>query len=333
MALQGSRVAIVGAPWAFHSKPLYDLLWAMAVIPELLRLSIRLQIGSKRGVSLQRPTRRGGSQTAPSVAQKLSKAMLRIFFASGKELAHLPLSELQPVNVLALKRYLVEKHFEKRYSRFQLRILKEGDPNELEDQEAFTESTDLQLMLLNHLQADEERDIIFLDQCLTGELEEVEASLKALQDPNTCADGSALCSAVDHKEVLQLLLEAAADPEVSDHHRMTALHEAAFRGHDQAVELLLDFRANMEAKDHEGRRPLHLAAWGGHLDVLCRLLQSAADLEAMDFQALRPLHLAATIGHEEIVRILLNRGVSWTATATGCFQPFKALLDPSRLTN
>ena len=225
----------------------------------------------------------------------------------------LALSELPEASVLALKRYLVQKHFEKRCSRFQLRILKEGDARELPDHEALTESMTLQLMLLKHLEADEERDMIFLDQCLMGEVEEVEASLRALQDPSTClSDGSALCLAVDHVEVLQLLLEAAADPEVADDHRMTALHEAATRGHDQAVELLLDFRANMEAKDHQGRRPLHLAAYGGHLDVLCRLLQSGAHLEAIDFQALRPLHLAATIGHEEIVRILLNNGVSWS---------------------
>ena len=120
--------------------------------------------------------------------------MLRISSAaSGEELVSLDVAEFQDVlevygcTVGSLKRHLAERHFKKRYSRFQLRFLREGAPDELQDDENITPPMDLQLMLMNHLPPDEDRDRHFLESCREGRVGEVEQSLKRFQDPDVAA--------------------------------------------------------------------------------------------------------------------------------------------------
>ena len=69
--------------------------------------------------------------------------MLRLFTASGEEVA-LDASALDAVG--ALKMLLAEKHFEKRFSKFQLRLLKTG-ASELRDSEGL-QAMDVQLIIL-----------------------------------------------------------------------------------------------------------------------------------------------------------------------------------------
>ena len=83
--------------------------------------------------------------------------MLRLFSAgSGEGVAALDASEFDAMvaergsTVASLKRHLAETLFEKRYSRFQLRILREGDPTELQDDDEVVLPMDLQLIFMNH---------------------------------------------------------------------------------------------------------------------------------------------------------------------------------------
>ena len=73
---------------------------------------------------------------------------------------------------------LAKDRFQKKYSRFQLRLLREGDSSELQDGESLTPPLDLQLILMRqHLPRDEERDEKFFESCSKGRSEEVEQSL------------------------------------------------------------------------------------------------------------------------------------------------------------
>ena len=118
--------------------------------------------------------------------------MLRILSAaSGEEVATLAVSELPgdgAPTIVSLKRYLLKEHFQKRYSRFQLRLLREGDPGELREDEIITPPLELQLVLMNHLPADPVRDTKFLTSCIEGNVEEVERNLQNMQDPNVDLD-------------------------------------------------------------------------------------------------------------------------------------------------
>ena len=247
------------------------------------------------------------------------RKMLRIFSAtSGEEVVTLDGDVLLAQGVCtvgAVKRQLSKQHLPS-YSRFQIRLLWPGDPNELTEDEDLRPPADLQLLLLEHLPADEERDWCFLDSCEGGLAEEVEESLRALQNPNVVADeGVDAYSAIfiaageGHPRVVQLLLEARADTEWSNPTGYTALFFAAEEGHAECVRLLLDFGVEKEAvaSSLRGARPFHLAAFEGHSDVVAALLEFEADMEAVDYRGLQPLHDAASRGHVEIMRMLLER--------------------------
>ena len=249
--------------------------------------------------------------------------MLRICLAaSGEEVVALDAGHFEAVvaqygsTVASLKHYLAGRHFPKRFSRFQLRILGEGDSMEMEDAESITPPLNLQLILMNHLPPDEERDGSFVESC-GGRVHEVVENLKALQNPNVVADGiSALMRAASYgrEEVVRLLLEAGADTEWrDDDFERTALHLAAQYNRSEVVRILLEFGADMEAVDGEGAGPLHLAAQGGHTAVAQLLLDSGADNEAEDRWSQRPLHYAAENDRLSVVQLLVEAGVDKNA--------------------
>ena len=196
----------------------------------------------------------------------------------------------------------------------------------MEDEESITSPLDLQLILMNHLPPDEERDASFAESCRAGRVDEVVENLKAPQNPNVVSNrGTALTWAATNgqEEVARLLLEAGADTEWKDDFESTALRLAAFNGHGEVVSILLEFGADMEAVDTYGRRPLHLASLKGHADVAQLLLDSGADEEAEDRGGHRPLHYAALNarrdGRLDVVQLFVEAGVDKNACATAAF--------------
>ena len=207
--------------------------------------------------------------------------MLRIVSAaSGEEVAALAVSELPAEDgaptIVSLKRYLAKEHFQKRYSRFQLRLLREGDPKFLEDSEILAPPLDLQLVLMNHLPQEEDRGKRFRDKCVAGDLEEVERNLQDLQNPDVDPEDSwidsplVLAALNGHTGVVRLLLEATASIEWQhpEDNAMRALHYAALKGHLEVVRVLLEFGADKDARDSLGMTPSQLAAAAGHVPVV-----------------------------------------------------------------
>ena len=116
--------------------------------------------------------------------------MLRIrLAASGEEVVALDTGGFEALvmqhgsTVKALKIYLAQEHFQKKFSRYQLRILREGDSTALKDEERINPPLDLQLVLMSHLPPDVERDWCFFLSCQDGEEDELQKSLQALQNP------------------------------------------------------------------------------------------------------------------------------------------------------
>ena len=235
----------------------------------------------------------------------------------------------------ALKRHLAVKHFERKYSRFQLRILREGNPEELEDDEIIVLPMDLQLMLLSHhLPPDAERDERFLESCSDGLVHEVEQALKGLQDPNVKDDddrnGLTLAAYGGHLNVAFLLLEAGAEESYFEGNAIhtfyamdcrVLLHQAADVGRLGLVRLLLEVHADLEPEDVWCLRPLHLASQRGHLEVVRLLLRSRAEMNSRDTNHRHPLHLAAFAGQVDVVKLLLDSAAALEACAAGGERP------------
>jgi uncharacterized protein len=91
----------------------------------------------------------------------------------------------------------------------------------------------------------------------------------------------------------------------------TALHLAAFFGHEDAVERLLEGGADANAVARNADlqvAPLHSAAAGGHSRIVVILLEHGADPNARQGGGFTPLHAAAQNGDRESVEALLESG-------------------------
>ena len=107
------------------------------------------------------------------------------------------------------------------------------------------------------------------------------------------------------------LLAAGVDPHAAGRPRATALHVAAYRGHQQVAQLLLDRGADANAQTHLEygySGPLHGAAGGGDVELARLLIKHGAVVDLGDRWGCAPLHGAAECGHVEMVEFLLDNG-------------------------
>jgi hypothetical protein len=79
-------------------------------------------------------------------------------------------------------------------------------------------------------------------------------------------------------ELVRIMLQAGADPEMQDRQGMTALHSAIKSRVDSCVDALLDHPCHLDKLTFDGQSPLHTAAWSGNLHATQRLLQLAPEL-------------------------------------------------------
>ena len=204
-------------------------------------------------------------------------------------------------------------------SRFRQRLLTD-DGEILHDDTLLSPPLNLQLVKLELLKPDEDRDAAFVDACAENRVAEVENRLCGPQDPKTVSiittdddeeHLTAFSVAVQHGhlEVVSLLLEADADTDMCGNiYGETPLLSAAFNGDLDIVRLLLEAGADKEKFDIDGQTALHNASEEGHLETVRLLLESGAKRDPCDKQGRTPLHLAFEGGHLEIAWLLLGSG-------------------------
>ncbi|KAI2808806.1 Ankyrin repeat [Blomia tropicalis] len=91
----------------------------------------------------------------------------------------------------------------------------------------------------------------------------------------------------------------------------TCLHYASLNGHKDIVNLLLEHGANPNIVDHNGSSPLHLASWTGDYEVVNMLITTVnqkADINLKNKDNETALHSACQYGHTPVVSLLLSKG-------------------------
>ncbi|KAI3187091.1 hypothetical protein DTO032C6_3869 [Penicillium roqueforti] len=90
---------------------------------------------------------------------------------------------------------------------------------------------------------------------------------------------------------------------------MSALHLAAFNGHEQEVHLILGGdKSDVNTPDDTGIYPVIWASLNGHDRTVELLLDRGADVNAQGGYHGNALQAACSSGHDTIAQMLLERG-------------------------
>eukprot|EP01035_Chromulina_nebulosa_P040781 gene40781-55129_t len=114
-------------------------------------------------------------------------------------------------------------------------------------------------------------------------LTEVAAAIKKGVDVNWKNEAENDCTALNkaadwgYRDVVTLLLERGAHPNLADKNGKSPLHSAVDKGHRNTVAVLLERGANPNLTDNYGDTPLHKAAQNGHREIILLLLERGAD--------------------------------------------------------
>jgi ankyrin repeat protein len=150
-----------------------------------------------------------------------------------------------------------------------------------------------------------------LDALYQGDPDAVEAKLsKSLE--LTIFEAAAVGQTARVHELL--LLEAGFVDQWSPD-GFTALHLAAFFGHEEIAKELLRRGAEVSAVSRNalGVQPINSAAAGGHTGIVRVLLDHGADANAPLEGGFRPIHAAAQNGNDELQALLVERGADESA--------------------
>lgn len=114
------------------------------------------------------------------------------------------------------------------------------------------------------------------------------------------------CTVQCHVDGLGEFLEEGVDVHTVNFLGQTALHRAACVGASGIIELLIGAGAELEVTDRKGQTPLYIAVFNRHKDTVRSLLESGADPEGSQKNLNTPLCVAVMHKDVEILKLLLE---------------------------
>ncbi|KAK3537773.1 hypothetical protein QTP70_017839 [Hemibagrus guttatus] len=138
----------------------------------------------------------------------------------------------------------------------------------------------------------------------------VKALLKV--DKRTLQEQTALLIAANgkHLECVKCLLEAGADPDISNKNKETPLYKACENESIEIVRMILAFGGSVNQRCHRGWTALHEAVRRGNTQLCEALLQARAAIDATNAYGITALIEAARHGSTEIVNYLISKGAN-----------------------
>jgi ankyrin repeat protein len=136
-------------------------------------------------------------------------------------------------------------------------------------------------------------------------------------------------AAFDHREAVQVLLAAGANPHVTDADQYTALHIAAEANAVRVIPLIPATPADHHAlclNRHGGSTPLGLAVRTGHVEAVRALLANHGDPAFVEPSDQSLLEQAVDDGRTEIVTALLAAHAPLTPSGHGPLGPSSSIL-------
>ena len=120
---------------------------------------------------------------------------------------------------------------------------------------------------------------------------------------------SPIFRAVNDVAMTSLLLGYGASVCMEDNQRRTPLHAAVENGSGiDVVRLLLDAGANPNVIDDRGISPLYLACEQGYPDIAGLLIRTGADINQRNHEGISPVEIAINTRHVDTAEFLIRKG-------------------------
>lgn len=108
-------------------------------------------------------------------------------------------------------------------------------------------------------------------------------------------------------DIIRLLLQSGADPNIHCHWEDTALHQAAWYGEPECIKILLEYNADVNARGIRKETPLMKA---GKKECAALLLAAGATINETAKDGWTALMHAASSGNAEVLEFLLQNGAN-----------------------
>ncbi|XP_053702031.1 ankyrin repeat and SOCS box protein 2b isoform X1 [Synchiropus splendidus] len=169
--------------------------------------------------------------------------------------------------------------------------------------------------LLPHRLTRENKDgwILLHDAAFCGQSECLKSLLAAQPssvDKRTLQEQTPLLLAVScgHLSCARVLLEAGADPDISNKNKETPLYKACASENADMVDLLLSFGASVNQRCCQGWTALHEAVSRNNTEICEVLIRGGADVNPANTYSVTPLITAARRGHMGALKYLIGKG-------------------------
>jgi ankyrin repeat protein len=152
------------------------------------------------------------------------------------------------------------------------------------------------------------------EACSTGYLSEVKRNLKEGPDKlNTFSpDGFtalALACYFGYPDIVEYLLDEGADPDIraTDKSRVAPLNAAVASDRTEIVAMLLNAGADPNIQQKSGIAPIHSAAHNGNLDIIELLIKAGADISLKSDEGMTAIDYANERNHKNIIKLLSDQ--------------------------
>ncbi|XP_036267571.1 ankyrin repeat and SOCS box protein 2 isoform X1 [Pipistrellus kuhlii] len=151
-----------------------------------------------------------------------------------------------------------------------------------------------------------------------GCLKALHRAYPATIDQRTLQEETALYLATcrGHLDCLQSLLQAGAEPDISNKSRETPLYKACERKNVEAVRILVQYNADTNHRCNRGWTALHESVSRNDLEAMEILVSSGAKVESKNAYGITPLFVAAQSGQLEALRFLAKHGADINTQAS-----------------
>ncbi|KAF7251652.1 Ankyrin repeat and SOCS box protein 2 [Varanus komodoensis] len=145
-----------------------------------------------------------------------------------------------------------------------------------------------------------------------------ESSYPGTIDQRTLQEETALYLATNRGNIdcMRSLLQAGAEPDISNKVRETPLYKACERKNAEAVQLLLLYNADTNHRCNRGWTALHEAVARNDLEIIDLLVKGGAKVEATNCYGITSLFVAAESGLLEALRYLAKCGADINTQAS-----------------